>query len=982
MIDLIGKTLGAYQVLLKVHSDGLTTIYKAHDSQLGRNVALQIISSEIAQSPAFQQKVKELARMLAKLTHSNIARLLACDTYENELCLVYDFEPREVLRAKFHQKMTWFQASKILIPVSQALESAHAQGVIHGHLTPASIMLSTAGIPYLYDFGLYLLLQQEILDSTPGNWLGLDTNSLQSPEQVLGKQLDARTDIYSFGAIFYGMLTDGRPFSGVTPIEEVFQQFEAPLQLPPSLKKDLNPFQLMILQRMLEKDPDARFQEMSHVATLLTRIALKLPMSKKAVIDKNWVDRKKGINRTFVVIGSLCVLMILFAGGFLATKNTWRNPAPVISPSSTVGQTLPLPTAGATLKPTRTAAPTSSAPVVQPTSVVRAAPPSLPVLENTAVPISRQSIESDRVSRMVTLGLLGLGKFTDLDWSPQGKQIALSSSNGIHFLDHETFDVEKKLDMSAWITSVEYSPDGNLVAAGDQDGLVRLWSSVEKKTVITLSGCTGQVTNLEFSGDGKYLAALVDQNRACVWLLPEGQIVRAEVDFPMGVLASGFTPDLLYFVTASSDDVVRWWSLEDWSIFAIRESPARLVDLTISPDSKRIIAVDRSAHLWEWVLNDEVTRDLGRPLSTGTYHVEISPNGAYLAASDIYGTVKVMDPQGTVIWFAEATDGLIRTLDKTIIPHFTFSPDSKYLISASWGGNLRVWMVDTGLEVTVERDYFTAYEKLATNKKYLAAQTSNGTVKVWSLIPQQLVFSVPGYLVDGLPFSSDGRLLAIKTASSDVQILNMDDGSVVTTLTAGNIIKSIVFSSAENLIMAGSKEDVHVWSTVNWQEIKLKLSYSRLGCKDIGEPNDDKIGMISLNNNMQFIESADVDLCSEGITGWMKFFTWNLRSKLAAAGGPGKLEIWKYPSSPTDDPTEIQGTRGIDYSTGKFLNDGTLLFVAANDFTVMAYSSHDGEKLATFYGHSDMITDLIITNDDLLLITSSLDGTIRIWGIQ
>lgn len=982
MSDLIGKTLGVYQVLLKVHSDGMTTIYKAHDTQLGRNVTLQIVSSEIAQRPAFQQKVKELAKVLAKLNHSNIAKLLACEPYENELCLVYDFEPREVLRAKFHQKMTWFQASKILIPVSQALESAHGQGVIHGHLTSASIMLSTAGIPYLYDFGLYLLIQQEILDSTPGNWLGMDTNSLQSPEQVLGKPLDARTDIYSFGAIFYGMLTDGRPFSGATPVEEVFQQFDAFLQLPSSLKKQLNPVQLIILQRMLEKDPEDRFQEMSHVATLLTRIALNLPLSKKAVLDKSWVDRKKGRSRMFAVIGGLCALLILSAGGFLATKGSWLNPAPVISPTSTVTPPVPSPTVEGTLKTTRIAVPTSSAPAVQSTTVVRAAQPSLPVLENTAVPVSQQSIKSDQVSSLVTLGLLGLGKFTDLDWSSQDGQIALSSSNGIHFLDNDTFEINENVDMSSWITSVEYSPDGALLAAGDRDGLVRLWSTVEKKTVATLSGCTGQVSTLEFAADGKFLAASVDQNRACVWSLPEGQLVRAVVDFPMGVQAFSFTSDLLFFVTTSPDDVVRWWSLEDWSLYAIRESPARLVDLTVSADSQRVIAVDQNAHLWEWVLTDEITRDLGRPLSTGTHHVEISPNGAYLAAGDIYGTVKVMDPQGTVIWSAEPAGGLKRTNDKAIIPHFTFSPDSKYLISASWYGNLRVWMVDTGLEVTVDRDYFTAFEKLATNKNNLVAQTSNGTVMVWSLIPQKLEFSVPGYLVDGFPFSPDGRLLAIRTASSDVQILNLFDGSVVTTLTAGNNIKSIVFSTAEKLIMAGSKEDVHVWSTVNWQEIKLKLSYSRLGCKDVGEPNDNRIGMISLNNNMQFMESADVDLCSEGITGWMKFITWNPRTNLVAAGGPGKLEIWKYPSSPTDETTEIQGARGINYSTGKFLNDGSLLFVAANDFSLMAYSTLEGEKLATFYGHTDTITDLIITYDDLLLITSSLDGTIRIWGIQ
>lgn len=978
MTDLIGKTLGAYQVLLKISSNGLTTIYKAFDPKLGRNVTLQVIESEIAQHPAFQEKVKKQAGVLAKLNHPNIGSILDCNEYEGEFCLVYDIEPHEILRSKFHQKMSWRQASKILLPIAQALETAHSVGIIHGHLSPANIMISTDGTPYLFDFGIDLLLQQEILETSQGHWIGIGANSLQSPEQNEGKNIDVRTDIYSFGAILFSLLTDQRPFEKDAPIFEIQTQYEKPPCLPKSLKKELTPIEQSILLRMLATDPKDRFQHISHVCSLLTCIALRLPVSKKAIYDDAWAYKRNKHQPAFALIGVSFVLFVLVAA-FLFTKQPWSSAATLPSPMISTPTTIPSPELTPT--PVTTFVPTPTVPV----NTISQGAPELPMLENSPLPKPAAAITQDGISRMVELGQLGQGKFTDVAWSTDGKQIALASSTGIYFLDPLDFVLDDNLSLSSWITSIRYSPDGALLAVGDRDGLIRIIRTADKTIASTLNGCTGKVSRIEFSSEGDFLAALFDKESVCLWSTEDNRLIRAASDFPQGILAIRFARNRQFYITLSSEDEVSWWNMGDGSLIDTRKSPTHLTSLAITADSQGVIAVDQNGHLWGWVLENKSSQDLGTSLGKGIFDVQISPDGKYIVAGDSKGDIVVMNSQGVLVWSSEKA--LVTNNSETgedFEPKLSFSPDSKYVLSANTDGRLRIWDLDSDQEVTPEKTYFYGFENLVLSNRdeYLAAQTSNDEVKVWDLAQQKLLFTLPGFLVDGNPFSPDARYLAIKNNNADIEIIDLSDGSIINTLTSGQSIQSIVFSPSTQLLAAGSQEDIHVWSTVNWQEIKLQLSYSKLGCKDFRDANGQIIGVAFLRNYLIFNDSAGAGLCALKPTGWMKFVTWNLPRELAAAGGPGKLQVWDYPSNGKNTKVDIQTARGIDYSSGAFLQDGSMLLVAANNYAIMAFNPITGVQVGSFLGHSDTVTDLLFTSDGQYLISSSLDGTIRIWGIQ
>ncbi|HKO55346.1 MAG TPA: protein kinase, partial [Thermoanaerobaculia bacterium] len=284
MRPLAGTRLGPYEILAPVATGGMGEVYRARDTRLDRTVAIKILPQEVAGDPDLRLRFEREARAISAVTHPNICRLYDVGSQDGTEYLVMEYlEGQALLERLVDGPMALEEVLRIGIEIADALEKAHRHGIVHRDLKPGNIILTRGGAKLL-DFGLATwmrkpaeqpsLLQGEIDHTTTKRSLTaqgqiLGTVPYMAPEQLEGKPLDARTDIFAFGAILYEMATGLRAFqaeSNASLIAAIMSQHPQ----PPSRVRGLLPRRLdRIVQTCLAKDPDERFQSAHDVKLAL-----------------------------------------------------------------------------------------------------------------------------------------------------------------------------------------------------------------------------------------------------------------------------------------------------------------------------------------------------------------------------------------------------------------------------------------------------------------------------------------------------------------------------------------------------------------------------------------------------------------------------------------------------------------------------------------------------------------------------------------
>ncbi len=272
MSNLIGQSLGRYHILEQLGEGGMATVYKAYDTRLERDVAVKIIRTDQF-APAMLDRIlkrfEREAKALAKLSHPNIVKVLDFGDYEGSPYLVMEYLPGGTLKQRLGRPIPWQEAARLLLPVASALQFAHEQGIVHRDVKPSNILITRSGEPMLSDFGIAKILESEETVSLTGTGVGVGTPEYMSPEQGLGKEIDARADVYSLGIIFYELVTGRKPFTADTPMAVVIKHINDPLPRPTRFVPDLPAGVERVLLRTLAKQPENRYPDMEAFAQAL-----------------------------------------------------------------------------------------------------------------------------------------------------------------------------------------------------------------------------------------------------------------------------------------------------------------------------------------------------------------------------------------------------------------------------------------------------------------------------------------------------------------------------------------------------------------------------------------------------------------------------------------------------------------------------------------------------------------------------------------
>jgi serine/threonine protein kinase len=255
----IGENVGPYRIIEQLGQGGMATVYKAYHASLDRYVALKVLHPAFHQDQTFTMRFQREARVVARLEHQNIVPIYDYSEHEGRPYLVMKYIEGDTLKARLNQgPLTSEEIEHVVNSVGYALAYAHRQGILHRDIKPSNVMIATDGTMYLADFGLARIA--EAGESTMSSDSIMGTPQYISPEQAMGKKdLDAGTDIYSFGVMLYEMVVGRVPFTADTPFSIIHDHIYTPLPLPMTVNPNVPETVQRVLLKALAKDRSDRY---------------------------------------------------------------------------------------------------------------------------------------------------------------------------------------------------------------------------------------------------------------------------------------------------------------------------------------------------------------------------------------------------------------------------------------------------------------------------------------------------------------------------------------------------------------------------------------------------------------------------------------------------------------------------------------------------------------------------------------------------
>jgi WD40 repeat protein/serine/threonine protein kinase len=844
-----------YRLLDCIGAGGMGSVYLCEHLRMHRQVAIKVLPATQARDPANLERFYREARAVAALNHPNIVRAHDIDQDNQVHYLVMEYVEGDSLQniIKKQGPLDPGRAAQYIAQAAAGLQHAHEAGLVHRDIKPANLLLDRQGVVRILDLGLARFFHDSQDEITKKHDTGaiLGTADYLAPEQVEDSAVDIRADIYSLGATFYFLLAGHAPFHDKTvPQKLLCHRMRQPRPLA-ALRNDIPAGLAAVLDRMMAKKPEERFQQPQEIVRALlpwTQGAVAPPPQKRQrTEDRGQRTKDKGPPALPDI-------------SEIPTAITKPQEAPVPAAPAAAAAVIQAPV-NHSRDDSSGAAPTSpslSGADTDPFAVVRAdgsliSDDSVFCSQFTRTGSSRGS--NPPVTRrrwrlpLMLAGLavlLALGSWLAyVHWSapredepvsvpPPGPPVAPApaSVKSEYVAAGSPFGkMLRRIAAGAPVTGVALAPDGRKLIIGIEDRTPKLWDAQTGVSLDYLKGHAGAVTCVAFSPDGDTALTGSKDESLRLWDIKfrneDRQLAPAvPPDKAKAVRCVTFVPPGQQAVSGGDDNLVHLWDVKAGNkirSFAGHTQPVWAV--AVAPDGRRLLsgAADGTARLWN--LQD------GKPLQewkghTGTVRaVAFSPEGQLAATG---GQDKVI-----FLWDADNNKKLQSFTGHTgTITELLFAPNGRYLLSRAEDGTARIWDVSTGQELFRFGDLGQSNSGMALS--------ADGTLLVLGGPGQEaLLFRTPPYLhaspageyhlvdykssVEAVAFSPDGKLAA--SAGHD-RVIRLWDVATLKPVREfpghQDIITSLTFSPDGKRLLSASKDmTLRVWDVAKGNQLEL-----------------------------------------------------------------------------------------------------------------------------------------------------------------